>query len=217
VNTIPRWARGPFELILHAEMHYSNGEDFDRRIAIVGYDNAIEVSIHTYLNLHPLQRNNKAYKTADVDIWIKNFHTKLDFLEIEVTERGADVVCSKADFIWYHDVRNNQYHVGGATIPQANDLQGIREAALWVFSLLFDISNVEDLLEIHLAGPTENSLPIRSDEDDRIIDDEFGAVRLAGRIYHTSEVLHSWDPVLYSEVAADIRNRDAASREMDAG
>ena len=84
--TLPNWALGPFDLILHAEMHYRNGEDLDRRISIVGYDNAIEVAIHTYLNLHPIQRNNRTYPTAEVEKWLDNFYTKIDFLEIEVTK-----------------------------------------------------------------------------------------------------------------------------------
>ena len=70
-------ALGPFELLVHAEMHYRTGEDFDRRIAIVGFDNAIEVAIHTYLNLHPIQRLNKTYPKADIDKWLDNFHTKV--------------------------------------------------------------------------------------------------------------------------------------------
>ena len=36
--TLTPWAHGPFEIILHAEMHYRDGDDLDRRIAIVGFD-----------------------------------------------------------------------------------------------------------------------------------------------------------------------------------
>jgi len=49
MSTLTPWALGPFEIILHAEMHYRDGDDLDRRIAIVGFDNAIELAIHTYL------------------------------------------------------------------------------------------------------------------------------------------------------------------------
>ena len=58
------WAYGPFELLLHAELHYRAGEDFDRRIAMIGFDNAIEVAITTYLGLHPIQRGNRARSAA---------------------------------------------------------------------------------------------------------------------------------------------------------
>jgi hypothetical protein len=53
MNNLPPWADGPFELIVHAEMHLRKGEDFDRRIALISFDNSIEVSITTYLTLHP--------------------------------------------------------------------------------------------------------------------------------------------------------------------
>lgn len=217
MSTLTPWALGPFEIILHAEMHYRNGEDFDRRIAVVGFDNAIEVAIHTYLNLHPIQRQDRTYPKVDVEKWLENFHTKIEFLENEVKSRGLAMVCDKAKFIWYHEVRNGQYHVGGATIPQGRELQGIREAALWVFSVLFDVPNVEPLLEQHIASQSFDNLPKRDDSDDRLIDREYGTVMLAGKPFYVSEVLHAYDPVLYSECAADIKRRDAANEEMNKG
>jgi hypothetical protein len=217
MSTLKPWALGPFELILHAEMHYRQGEDFDRRISIVGYDNAIEVAIHTYLSLHPIQRRNKTYPKIDVEKWLENFHSKMDFLEIEVASRGLTVVCEKADFIWYHEVRNGQYHAGGATIPQERELEGIRKAALWVFGTLFDVTDMESLLEENLSTRSGDDLPSRTEENDRLIDQEFGTVKLAGKPLYTSELLHAYDPVLYSELAGDIKKRDASEAEMTEG
>lgn len=217
MSVLTPWALGPFEIILHAEMHYRNGEDFDRRIAIVGFDNAIEVAIHTYLSLHPIQRQNREYPKSDVEKWLDNFHTKIDFLESEMVRRGVAMVCDKAKFIWYHEVRNGQYHVGGATIPQARELEGIRKAALWVFCVLFDIPEMEAQLEQHLASRSGYDLPKRNDDDDRLIDSEYGTVDLAGKPYYLSEVLHAFDPVHYSELAGEIRKRDVADAEMNVG
>jgi hypothetical protein len=197
-------------------MHYRNGEDLDRRIAIVGFDNAIEVSIHTYLTLHPLQRQNRQYAKLDVEKWLANFHSKLDFLEVETKARGIPILCDKAMFVWYHEVRNGQYHAGGATIPQARELEGIRAAAIWVFGILFDVPDVDALLEQHLASRPGDDLPKRNDEDDRLIDREYGMVELAGRAFYLSEVLHAFDAVQYSELATEIRKRDVANEEMDA-
>jgi hypothetical protein len=214
MSTLKPWALGPFELILHAEMHYRHGEDFDRRISIVGYDNAIEVAIHTYLSLHPIQRQNRTYPRTDVERWLENFHTKIDFLEIEIANRALTVVCEKADFIWYHEVRNGQYHTGGATIPQTRELEGIRKAALWVFGTLFGVPDVESLLEEHLSLRSGEDLPKRTEENDHLIDQEYGMVQLAEKTLYTSELLHAYDPVLYSELAGDIRKRDDAEAEM---
>ncbi len=209
------WAIGPFEIILHAEMHYRNGSDLDRRIAVVGYDNAIELTIHTYLNLHPIQRQNRSYPKVDIERWLGNFHTKVEFFLSEVTSRGLRVLCDQAKFIWYHEVRNGQYHVGGATIPQARELEGIREAAMWVFSILFEIPDVRDLIEQHLATKSGDDLPKRNDDDDRLIDYEYGTIELVGKPYYVSEVIHRFDPVLYSELATEIRARDAADKDMN--
>ena len=209
------WALGPFEVILHAEGHYRIGKDLDRRIAVVGYDNAIELAIHTYLNLHPLQRQGEEYRKADVEGWLVNFHTKIDFLEAEIASRNLPMMCAKAEFIWFHEVRNGQYHVGGAAIPQERELAGIRAAAIWVFGILFDAPDCEALLEQHLAIRPDDSVPKRTAEEDRLIDNEFGMVEVVGKPFYASEVLHAIDPVLYSETAADVRKRDAANAEMD--
>lgn len=37
------WMRGPFELIRHADRHLKANGDTDRRIALIGFDNAIEI------------------------------------------------------------------------------------------------------------------------------------------------------------------------------
>jgi hypothetical protein len=215
MSTLTPWALGPFEIILHAEMHYRDGDDLDRRIAIVGFDNAIELAIHTYLSLHPIQRQNRTYPKTNVEKWLDNFHSKVEFFINEVTSRGLPIVCDQAKFIWYHDVRNGQYHVGGATIPQARELEGIREAAMWVFSVLFEINDVIGLIEQHLTARSGDDLPKRNDDDDRLIDSEYGTVELAGKPYYVSEIVHRFDPVLYSELVGEIKMRDAANSEMN--
>ena len=43
--------RGPFELIKHADGHVKDSGDTDRRIALIGFDNAIEVCIDVFIKL----------------------------------------------------------------------------------------------------------------------------------------------------------------------
>ena len=83
------WASEPFELIVHAEGHRSNGEEFDKRMALISFDNAIEVAISTFLNFRPIHPMNRCYKNSEIGSWLSNFHSKLDFLEIEVSKRGS--------------------------------------------------------------------------------------------------------------------------------
>ena len=51
MSPVPRWAVGPFELLVHAEEHFRRADDIDRRLAVIGFDNAIESGITTYLSL----------------------------------------------------------------------------------------------------------------------------------------------------------------------
>ena len=47
-------------------------------------------------------------------------------------------------------------------------------------------------------------MPQRNELYDRLIDDKFGMVELAGSTYYTSEILYSWDPVAYSESGSEL-------------
>jgi hypothetical protein len=83
------WARGPFELIRHAEGHLKAGTDFDKRMALISFDNAIEVAITTYLRLHPAQRSGKTYQRDAVDKWLANYHSKLAHIPWPFARRHA--------------------------------------------------------------------------------------------------------------------------------
>ena len=119
--TLPPWANGPLELLIHAEGHLRDGEDFDRRIALISFDNAIEVAITTYLTLNPIQRGGREYPRSDVEKWLNNYHTKLDFFEAEIVARGISWLVDKSHIIWTHDHRNEQYHEGHARESRPQD------------------------------------------------------------------------------------------------
>lgn len=207
MSQLKAWADSPFDLILHAESCFRKGSDFDRRIALILFDNSIEVAITTHLNLHPVQRKNIQYANAEVSKWSNNFHTKLDFLfDKFIVDNGCTVSFERADLIHCHDIRNGQYHAGGATIPRARDLEDIRKAALEIFSMLFDVPQIENLLEIRISELDSNkNLPKRTRENDTLIDEAFGTVRIADELYYTSEALYSVDPFAYGNVAANLK------------
>jgi len=140
------WAVRPFELITHGEIHFLRGSDYDRRLSITSFDNSVEVSITTYLHLHPTQRGGREYSSADVSGWLRNYHTKLDFFMEENERRGLPEHQDKSVIVWYHGQRNEQYHGAGAGVPERATLEGIRRAALWVFSVLFEVTNLDEIL-----------------------------------------------------------------------
>jgi hypothetical protein len=199
------WAYGPFEILLHAELHYRIGEDFDRRIAMIGFDNAIEVAITTYLGLYPIQRGNRQYPNADVERWLNNYHTKVGFFFQECVTRQVAVIGQHDEIIWYHEVRNGQYHVGGATVPQRRELDGVRAAAMEVFAVLFDAADVSALLDAYVVARTPPPPAQRTDDDDRLIDDAYGMIEVGDRKEYASDILYALDPERYREIALDLR------------
>jgi hypothetical protein len=207
------WAYGPFEVLLHAETHYRSGEDLDRRIAMIGFDNAIEVAITTYLSLHPIQRGNRTYKRDDVEKWLYNYHTKVEFFFIECGSRSVTVTAKHDEIVWFHEVRNGQYHIGGATVPQRRELDGVRAAAVEVFSVLFDEPDPSSLLDEYIAAMSPLSPPQRSKKHDRLIDNEFEMVEVCGQMAYTSEILYALDPNRYREVALELQTGTALPKD----
>lgn len=153
------WAARPFELVFHAEIHYRRGNDYDRRLALISFDNSIEVSITTYLSLKPIQRGNREYLRIDVEKWMHNYHSKLDFFSLEIQKRGLPEYYDKAEIVWYHDQRNGQYHGDGFGVPEKETLDRIRQVALWVFSVLFETADVETKLESAISKSDKEGIP----------------------------------------------------------
>jgi hypothetical protein len=131
MTTLAPWANGPFELIVHAEEHLRSGDDFDRRIALISFDDAIEVAITTYLTLHPIQRGNRNYSRVKRDEWLQNFHTKLDFLNEELASRSLMWEVDRTHIVWAHENRNEQYHGGKKETPEKAVLAIVRKASIW--------------------------------------------------------------------------------------
>lgn len=211
--SLPPWAEGPFEIIVHGELHLRTGEDFDRRMALISFDNAIEVAITTYLSLNPIQRRNRSYPKVDVEKWLVNFHTKLDFWECECGLRQVEVKIEKAYFVWYHDLRNRQYHEGSPSTPNLSDLRAMREAALWVFSTLYEVPDAEQILDDRLAALaalTEN--PERTPEDDKVIDSSYGMIEIGEGVYYASELLYGVDADAYKEIALELKSARSSLR-----
>lgn len=149
---IKPWARKAFELIYHAETHWVIKDDYDKRLALISFDNAIEVSITLYLGLNPVQRGGKSYPKADVDIWTKNYHTKIDFYFSEIAQRVLPIVFEQPTILWLHEQRNEIYHGHSSGIPEEATIVDIRNVALWVYSVLFEYPDIERILAESIAN-----------------------------------------------------------------
>src|SRR5439155_543276 len=104
-------------------------------MALILFDDAVEVAISTYLSLHPIQRGNRSYAKSDVEKWLDNYHSKLDFLEVELRARSLNWEVERSHIVWGHDQRNEQYHSGRKGTPEWSVLGMTRRCALWIFTI----------------------------------------------------------------------------------
>lgn len=202
---IPIWLNSAFHLLVHGELHYTLPEDFDRRLSLISFDNAIEAAIACYLKLHPMQRGNRTYERERVRVVLQgNYHTKLDFLFEEVTVRNGICTLTRQEIIYIHDQRGQFYHESPNFLPPNDVLLTAREAAFWVFAFLFEIPNLETEVNTRIKQIRKVDLYQRNKEVDELIDDSYPLIEIMGFSYKPSEVLYAVDPVNYREFVAEI-------------
>jgi len=153
------WARGPFELIRHANEHLKVGGDIDRRIAVIGFDNAIEVCIDVFINLHPRLRDGVKLTKEEVIKATQNYHTKIEFLDKYIESQKLSVTIPMNTIVWYHQLRNELYHSGNGMVPEIHVLEGSRSAAITVFNALFKV-DISTMLGVKPFKPSKLSEPI---------------------------------------------------------
>jgi hypothetical protein len=141
-TTLPPWAIGPFELIQHAREHLKHDGDVDRRIALIGFDNAIEICIDTFLTLNPKIRGGRTITNEEVEKARKNYHTKLEFFYRYMQEKGVLIETSIKDILWYHQLRNQLYHSGNGLVPEKQAIVGAQSAALLIYKSLFELDTI---------------------------------------------------------------------------
>jgi hypothetical protein len=132
------WTDGPRELIQHAVDHVALGGDFDRRIAMISIDNAVELMIKTYLGLPERTRGFKGPGRKELETASESFPGLLDLLQNyaahKVTGLGLD------DIEWYHRIRNQIYHSGNGLTVEVSKIETYLQLAISLFENLFGSS-----------------------------------------------------------------------------
>lgn len=114
-NTTKPWTAGPRELLNHAFEHLAKGKPFDFRIAMISVDNAVELTIKTYLGLPKRIRGSVGPPLKRLQETGSSFPVLLDLLEEFAKGKlnGIDL----GDIEVYHRLRNTLYHEGyGITV-----------------------------------------------------------------------------------------------------
>ena len=114
-NATKPWTAGPRELLNHAFEHLAKGKPFDFRIAMISVDNAVELTIKTYLGLPKRIRGSVGPPLKRLQETGSSFPVLLDLLEEFAKGKlnGIDL----GDIEVYHRLRNTLYHEGhGITV-----------------------------------------------------------------------------------------------------
>jgi len=129
------WIEGPKELLQHAIDHLSQGNDFDRRVAMISIDNAVELMIKTYLGLPKRALEHSGPSRKELEQSSESFPALLDLLEEYANSKIVGI--GPDDLEWYHRIRNQLYHSGNGITVEKSKVETYFELASALFESLF--------------------------------------------------------------------------------
>jgi hypothetical protein len=130
------WSEGPRELLQHAVNHIAQDGDFDRRIAMISIDNAVELMIKTFLGLPRRKLGTKGPTRKQLEEASNSFPSLLDLLEEFAGDKLTGVSLDEIE--WYHRIRNQLYHSGNGITVEAARVQTYLSLAKTLFQNLFE-------------------------------------------------------------------------------
>lgn len=142
------WVTGPKEILQHGLSLLHEDSDRNRRLALLSIDNAVELTIKTYLGL-PKRVTGIQISRRDFAEISDSFPKMLDALEEHASEflEGIDL----GDIEWFHRLRNQLYHQGNGLTVAREQVEVYAELAKLLFRNLFND-------DIPVAAEDENLL-----------------------------------------------------------
>ena len=110
------WACGPSEILQHGLSLLNKDSDSNRRLAMLSIDNAVELTIKTFLSL-PKRITGINLSRKEFQEISESFPQLLDALEKHATDKLAGIDLREIE--WFHRLRNQLYHQGnGLTVDK---------------------------------------------------------------------------------------------------
>lgn len=131
------WASGAIELLRHADSHIHLDSAFDRRIAFISIDNAVETMIRTFLSL-PASKSNVKVPWKELGEAENSFPKLLSLLWSHASTKLIGI--DDSDIEHYHRIRNKLYHDGTGLSVDSQYLQAYRLIASLLLKNLFGIT-----------------------------------------------------------------------------
>lgn len=132
------WIDGPKELLQHGADHLNMGGDFDRRIAMISIDNAVELLVKTWLGLPKRSRGTPGPGRKELETASESFPDLLDLLDKYANSKLSGVV-DLGDVEWYHRLRNQMYHNGNGITVERSKVETYFQIAKSLYEDLFGI------------------------------------------------------------------------------
>lgn len=101
------WASGAIELLNHADSHLKSRTAFDKRIAFISVDNAVENIVRTFLSL-PEEKSGVRISRREIEDANNSFPRLLKILYNYAGDKLIGI--DDADIEHYHRIRNLLYH-----------------------------------------------------------------------------------------------------------
>jgi len=128
------WASGPGEILRHALKLLTKDGDTNRRLAMILIDNAVELTLKTYLGLPSRVTGIKIGRDKFREI-SESFPKLLDAMEEHADDKLTGIDLGQVE--WYHRLRNELYHQGNGLTVERQKVDVYAELAKLLFKNLF--------------------------------------------------------------------------------
>ncbi len=132
------WASGSVELLNHAESHMHEETALDKRLAFISIDNAVEISIRTFLSLPARYFGAIKPSRKEVESASNSFPLLVDLL-VKYTDNRL-VGIDPMDIEFYHRIRNKLYHDGTGLAVDDNHISAYFTIAKLLIEKLFEFA-----------------------------------------------------------------------------
>jgi hypothetical protein len=129
------WAAGPKEILEHGIALLRKDSDKNRRLALLAVDNAVELTIKTYLGL-PKRINGIAVPRKEYAEFSESFPKLLDAVEQYASDKISGIDLGEIE--WFHRLRNQLYHQGNGLTVDRDKVEIYSELAKLLFENLFN-------------------------------------------------------------------------------
>lgn len=144
------WATGPGEILRHGVALLADDTDTNRRLAMISIDNAVELTMQTFIQL-PKRITGIDVSRKERDEICSNFPNLLDGIEKHASEKIIGINLGEIE--WFHRLRNELYHQGNGLTVERQKVEVYAELAGAFFAALFDVKlEVDDSKGMQLLG-----------------------------------------------------------------